>query len=64
MAEDEAKKKILAKLDAIPDVKIDCVGRFKYILIEVMDRNDDSISKYVVRGNSKAEFHGTLNLHT
>ncbi|XP_031565026.1 14 kDa phosphohistidine phosphatase-like [Actinia tenebrosa] len=57
---DEARKKISAKLEAVPDVVIDSHGLFKYILIEVKDRNDDSLSKFVVRGNAKADYHADI----
>lgn len=50
-----------AKLDAIPLVEIDGEGRFKYILINVYGTGKtggSEISKTIVRGNLKAEWHG------
>ncbi|KAK3731651.1 hypothetical protein QZH41_020051 [Actinostola sp. cb2023] len=60
MAADKSRKKMLAKLEAVPDVQIDDKGVFKYILIKVKDSNDDSVCKYVVRGYSRADFHADI----
>lgn len=46
------------KLKAIHDVEIDKSGKFKYILIKVHDPDMDREFKYIVRGTSKAGFHG------
>lgn len=46
-------------LEKIPDVDIDYRGRYKYILIKVVDQNDTSNqSKYVVRGGRVFDYHG------
>lgn len=46
-------------LDKIPNVEIDNRGRYKYILIKIIDQNDSSNqSKYVVRGGRTFDYHG------
>jgi phosphohistidine phosphatase len=46
-------------LQKIPNVGIDNRGRYKYILIKVVDQNDSSNQfKYVVRGGRAFEYHG------
>ncbi|EFN64284.1 hypothetical protein EAG_08937 [Camponotus floridanus] len=44
-------------LDKVVDVDIDDYGRFKYILINVQD-DTNKISKQIVRGNARAQWHG------
>lgn len=46
------------KLIGIKDVEIDKSGKFKYILIKVHDPDKDREFKYIVRGTSKASYHG------
>lgn len=46
------------KLSNIPDVEIDENGRFKYILIKVIDDTHDNVYKYIVRGFAWASYHG------
>ena len=46
------------KLKAIQDVEIERSGKFKYILIKVHDPSKEREFKHIVRGNSKAAFHG------
>lgn len=49
----------MSALAKIPDVNIDNRGRYKYILVKVVDQNDSSNqSKYVVRGGRAFEYHG------
>jgi len=47
-------------LDKISNAKIDNRGRYKYILIKVIDQNDPSniTKKYVVQGGRNFEYHG------
>ena len=52
-----ADEGVSPKLDAIADVDIDSNGRFKYILVKVMDEINNS-SKHIVRGYEWAEYHG------
>ncbi|GFX52415.1 14 kDa phosphohistidine phosphatase [Trichonephila clavipes] len=48
------------KLKSIEPVSIDA-GTFKYILVKVYDPdNEDTISKFIVRGLSSAEYHGDI----
>ena len=47
-------------LSAVPDVEIDANGRFKYILIKVIDNSGDGAYKYIVRGFDWADYHGKL----
>ena len=47
-------------LSAVPDVEIDANGRFKYILIKVIDNSGDGVYKYIVRGFDWAGYHGKL----
>ena len=44
----------------VPDVDIDANGRFKYILIKVMDKTQGGAFKYIVRGFDWANYHGKL----
>ncbi|KXJ23584.1 14 kDa phosphohistidine phosphatase [Exaiptasia diaphana] len=60
MAASEARNKVLAKLNAIADVEIDDKGKFKYILIRIKDSNDDSVSKCIVRGYRRADYHADI----
>ena len=46
------------KLIGIKDVDIDKNGKFKYILIKVHDPDIDREFKFIVRGTSKANYHG------
>lgn len=46
------------KLIGINDVEIDKSGKFKYILIKVHDPDKDREFKFIVRGTSKAGYHG------
>ena len=46
------------KLSNVSDVEIDANGRFKYILIKVIDRSQDGAYKYIVRGFDWADYHG------
>lgn len=48
------------KLVTIHDVEIDKNGKFKYILIKVHDPDKDREFKFIVRGTSKASYHGML----
>ena len=48
------------KLKAIADVEIERSGKFKYILIKVHDPSKEREFKHIVRGNSKAAFHGKI----
>lgn len=50
------------KLKAIPDVEIEKSGKFKYILIKVHDPSKEREFKHIVRGHSKAGFHGKIFL--
>ncbi len=43
------------KLDQVQNVDIDSGGRFKYILVKI---SDGSREKYIVRGYSRAGYHG------
>ncbi|XP_025410538.1 sex-regulated protein janus-A-like isoform X1 [Sipha flava] len=48
-------------LQKIPNVGIDNRGRYKYILIKVVDQNDSSNQfKYVVRGGRAFEYHADI----
>lgn len=52
-----------AKLEAVPLVDIDPEGRFKYILIKVYGKQESDgtePSKLIVRGYTRAEWHGIL----
>ena len=49
------------KFANISDVDIDANGRFKYILIKVMDKTQGSAFKYIVRGFDWANYHGKLS---
>ena len=44
-----------SKLGQVQNVDIDNSGRFKYILVKVIDGSNH---KHVVRGYSRAEYHG------
>lgn len=44
-------------LNKIEDVDIDPSGVFKYVLIEVKDKD---VSKQIVRGYSRCDYHGEL----
>lgn len=46
-------------LDSIPDVKLDN-GRFKYVLIKVHDKQNESLSKLIVRGTASASYHSDI----
>ena len=46
------------KLESVADVEIDATGRFKYILIKVIDESGGGVYKYVVRGFDWADYHG------
>ncbi|CAN8029365.1 unnamed protein product [Ixodes persulcatus] len=48
-----------ASFESIPTVKLDN-GRFKYILIKVHDKNDDSRTKLIVRGSAGAAYHSDI----
>ena len=48
------------KLLNVPDVEIDANGRFKYVLIKVIDGSHDGAFKYIVRGSDWADYHGKL----
>ena len=45
------------KLENVADVEIDATGRFKYVLIKVID-NSGGAYKHVVRGFDWADYHG------
>ncbi|CAN8005375.1 unnamed protein product [Ixodes hexagonus] len=45
--------------ETIPTVKLDN-GRFKYILIKVHDKNDDTRTKLIVRGSAAASYHADI----
>ncbi|KAF8787341.1 14 kDa phosphohistidine phosphatase-like [Argiope bruennichi] len=48
------------KLNSVESVKIDD-GTFKYILVKVYDPdNEDSVFKYIVRGDASAGYHGDI----
>ena len=49
------------KISSVPDVDIDANGRFKYILIKVMDKTQGGAFKYIVRGFDWADYHGKLS---
>lgn len=49
-----------AKLANVSDVEIDANGRFKYVLIKVIDKSQGGVFKYVVRGFDWADYHGRL----
>ncbi|XP_076627773.1 14 kDa phosphohistidine phosphatase isoform X2 [Colletes latitarsis] len=51
--------KMSQSLDAVPDVDIDGYGKFKYILINVEDK-DKNVSKSIVRGYARAKFHADI----
>ncbi|CAL8072101.1 unnamed protein product [Orchesella dallaii] len=56
---------VKAKLDKVPDSKIDAKGKFKYILIKVYatdseGKHVDDNSKLVVRGRADCPFHGDI----
>ena len=44
-------------LNDISDVEIDSKGRFKYILIKIVDKKDKK-EKIIVRGHAWAGYHG------
>lgn len=44
-------------LNKVPDVDIDASGKFKYMLLNIHDKTNDAF-KPVVRGYTKAEWHG------
>lgn len=44
------------------DVEIDKSGKFKYILVKVHDPDVDREFKHIVRGVSKAEYHGECDV--
>ncbi|CAH3024110.1 unnamed protein product [Porites evermanni] len=46
------------KLKSVADVEIDATGRFKYVLIKVIDDSGGGVYKYVVRGFDWANYHG------
>ena len=46
------------KLKSVADVEIDATGRFKYVLIKVIDDSGGGVYKYVVRGFDWADYHG------
>ena len=52
------------KLKAISDVNIEKNGKFKYILLKVHDPAKEREFKHIVRGSSKAEYHGMYNIET
>ncbi|KAH9415722.1 14 kDa phosphohistidine phosphatase-like [Dermatophagoides pteronyssinus] len=47
----------VTNIDDLPDVDIDSNGRFKYILIKVID---DDKSKFLVRGYKWAAYHADI----
>ena len=51
------------KLSNLADVEIDANGRFKYVLIKVIDNSADVVYKYIVRGFSWASYHGRLPIN-
>ena len=48
------------KFPHVPDVDIDADGRFKYILIKVIDKTQGGAFKHIVRGFDWANYHGKL----
>ncbi|XP_015764829.1 PREDICTED: 14 kDa phosphohistidine phosphatase-like [Acropora digitifera] len=48
------------KLSNISDVEIDENGRFKYILIKVIDDTQGNVYKYIVRGFAWATYHADI----
>lgn len=52
-------------MDKIADVDIDASGRFKYILIKIVEKSSKN-SKLIVRGYSRCNYHGkrTFPLNT
>ncbi|XP_073242925.1 14 kDa phosphohistidine phosphatase-like [Porites lutea] len=48
------------KLESVADVEIDATGRFKYILIKVIDDSGGGVYKYVVRGFDWADYHADI----
>ncbi|KAL9989514.1 hypothetical protein ACROYT_G004074 [Oculina patagonica] len=49
-----------AKLANVSDVEIDANGRFKYVLIKVIDKSQGGVFKYVVRGFDWADYHADI----
>lgn len=47
-------------LQDIPDVDVDKEGRFKYILIKIINKNNPSEEKCIVRGYSRCEWHNDI----
>lgn len=47
-------------LDKVPEVEIDADGVFKYVLIELKDKQ--GLTKTIVRGYEWAEYHGRYHL--
>lgn len=50
------------KFSNVSDVEIDANGRFKYILIKVIDKTQGGAFKYIVRGFDWANYHGKTKL--
>lgn len=50
------------KFSNVSDVEIDANGRFKYILIKVIDITQGGTFKYIVRGFDWANYHGKTKL--
>jgi len=48
------------KLAKVSDVEIDANGRFKYILIKVIDKSQGGVFKYIVRGHDWADYHADI----
>lgn len=46
-------------LNKVPDVDIDDSGKFKYVLLNIHDKTNDS-SKQVVRGYKRAQYHADI----
>jgi len=49
-----------SKLDAVPKVRIDEEGVYKYIQIKLTDPTADNASKIVIRGFSFADYHADI----
>ena len=50
-------------MDTIEDVDMDSDSTFKYILIKISTAGDKPSSKLIVRGYSRAAYHGEKRCH-
>ncbi|XP_022801865.1 14 kDa phosphohistidine phosphatase-like [Stylophora pistillata] len=49
-----------SKLLSVPDVDIDADGKFKYVLIKVVDPSNENAYKCIVRGSDWACYHADI----